>query len=108
MTIKTSFGKELEIKEPDIIVKDGKLFNKNTNCYEGIDGDRICFTARFESGSKVMTSGTVDGYTYNGLIKIRGVDTPYNVIDGYNIEHIVKVVDYTDENTVVAEIAYAD
>lgn len=40
-------------------VKDGKLFNENTNRFEGVNGDLITFTK--ENGEKY--EGTVIGYT---------------------------------------------
>lgn len=40
-------------------VKDGKLFNENTNRFEGVNGDAITFTK--ENGEKY--EGTVIGYT---------------------------------------------
>ena len=40
-------------------VKDGKLFNENTNRFEGVNGDVITFTK--ENGEKY--EGTVIGYT---------------------------------------------
>ena len=40
-------------------VKDGKLFNENTNRFEGVNGDAITFTK--ENGEKY--EGTVVGYT---------------------------------------------
>lgn len=40
-------------------VKDGKLFNENTNRFEGVNGDVITFTK--ENGEKY--EGTVVGYT---------------------------------------------
>ncbi len=41
-------------------VKDGKLFNENTNRFEGVNGDVITFTK--ENGEKY--EGTVVGYTF--------------------------------------------
>ena len=108
MKIKTNNGKEIQILEKSIIVKDGKLFNKETNFYEAIDGDKICFLTYSENGYKITTIGTVEGYTCNGEIKLRNVKLPYKVVNGYTIEHQTKIIDFEDENAVVAEIVYAE
>lgn len=108
MIIKTNTGKELEILEKDLIVKDGKLYNKSTKLFEAIEGDRISFTTKLNSGHQVITSGNVDKYTYNGKIHLMGVVLPYNAPNAYEVEHVVKIVDCIDENAVVAQVSYAD
>lgn len=109
MVIKTNNNKEIKITEKDLIVKDGKLFNKTKGFYEALDGDRISFVSSLLGGYKVSTAGTVDGYTYNGHIKLRGAVKDYNTQDGYTaIEHMTRIVDFTDENAVIAEIVYAE
>lgn len=57
----------MEIKDVDtslgLTVKNNKLFNINTQMYEGIDGDKI----EFQTNKGVM-SGTVVGYTLNQYV----------------------------------------
>jgi len=108
MVIKTNNNKEIEITESYLVIKDKKLFNKQTGCYEGLDGDKICFSKSLEGGYKVTTAGTVDGYTNNGNIRLKGVVIPYKIVGGYSIEHTTIIVDYTDENAVRTEIVYAE
>jgi hypothetical protein len=91
-----------------LVVKDNKLYNKSTKLFEAIEGDRISFTTMLNSGHKVITSGNVDKYTYNGKIYLMGVVLPYNAPKAYEVEHIVKIVDYTDDNAVVAQVSFAD
>lgn len=107
MTIKTNIGKEIEIAESYMTVKDKKLYNSNTKSYEGIDGDRISFETS-ENGNKMVVTGTVDGYTHDGLIKIRGISEPFKIGEKFIVEHLAKIVEITDENATFAEISYVD
>ena len=106
-TIKTNFGHEIKIDKPNLIVKDDKLYNTDTKKFEGLDGDRICVNRTLENGQKMSSTGTVEGYTYNGAIKLRGVKEAYQS-DSYAIEHVVKIKDFIDDNAVKTEIVYAD
>ena len=68
----------IEVTEPNIIVKDKRLYNTKLDCYEGVDGDYVSFDV--ENNGRIMTvSGTVDGYTNGRYVKIRGVEEPYDV-----------------------------
>ena len=55
--------KHIEIEDPDIIVKDKRLYNKRFDCYEGVDGDYVSFDVKLDNGSIMTIGGTVDGYT---------------------------------------------
>lgn len=107
MIIKTNTGKEIKIENSNIVVKDNKLYNKETKSFEALEGDKISFVTYNENGYKVSTTGTVDGYTCNGIVKLMGISKQYNVSGGYSIEHITKVTDYIDENAVISETVYA-
>jgi hypothetical protein len=67
-------------------VKDGKLFNKNTRRFEGVDGDKVTFIK--ENGNKY--EGTVSWYTCYQVIptKETGVEilSPKEVLS-VEIEH---------------------
>ena len=68
----------IEVTEPNIIVKDKRLYNTKLDCYEGVDGDYVSFDT--ENNGRIMTvSGVVDGYTNGRYVKIRGVKEPYDV-----------------------------
>lgn len=69
--------KKIEVINPDIIVKDKRLYNTKTDSYEGVDGDSVSFDAETKFGL-MSIKGIVDGYTDGSYVKIRGVDTPYN------------------------------
>lgn len=70
--------KHIEIEDPDIIVKDKRLYNKRLDCYEGVDGDYVSFDVKLDNGSIMRIRGTVDGYTNGPYVKLRGRDIPYN------------------------------
>lgn len=79
MHIIVNCTKHIEIEDPSIIVKDKRLYNKRFNSYEGVDGDYVSFEIKNDNGTVMSIMGTVDGYTNGSYVKIRGVDTPYNV-----------------------------
>jgi hypothetical protein len=108
MIVKTSINREIEITESYMVVKDNKLYNNNTKTYEGVDGDRVSFETTLESGSKMVTTGTVDGYTHDGVIKIKGVNEPYKIDGNFTVEHLVKIVETLDKKPIFAEISYID
>lgn len=70
--------KHIEIEDPDIIVKDKRLYNKRFDYYEGVDGDYVSFDVKLDNGSIMTIGGTVDGYTNGPYVKLRGRDIPYN------------------------------
>lgn len=107
LILKTNTGYEIKVNEPELIVKDDKLYNKKTKSFEALEGDKICFVKNLENGYKVTTVGSVEGYTFNGHVKLRGVKEPYEVT-GYSIEHVAKIAEFIDENAVKTEIIYAD
>lgn len=78
MHVIVNCNKKIEITNPDIIVKDKRLYNVKTDSYEGVDGDSVSFDAETKFGL-MSIKGVVDGYTDGCYVKIRGVDAPYNV-----------------------------
>ena len=99
----------LNVFEKCLIIKNGRLFNTNTNEYEAIEGDKITFCASTTSNSDCWVSGTVDGYTCNRRIKLRGVRELYASKMGTKktIEHLSKITDSdceNDENEYVSQM----
>ena len=86
---------ELDIHEKYLMDKDKKLYNTATKSFEGIEGDVITFLV----GNKEI-SGTVEEYTRNKYIKLRGVEKPYeNYSEIISIEHVSVITSSEDENT---------
>ena len=107
MVIKTNNNKEIKITEKDLVIQDGKLFNKTNGFYEALDGDTISFVTNIFNGYKITTRGTVDGYTYNGHIKLKGSKIEYEANYGYSsINHMTRILETIDENAVRTEIVY--
>ena len=52
----------LTIDNPDIKVREGKLYNTKTQLFEGVQGDTVWFLVD-RGGWYVSTRGIVDGYT---------------------------------------------
>lgn len=82
MKIEINNSKVLDIKEEHLIIKNNKLYNNVTKQYEGVDGDRVTFYVKAASGAKCWTTGTIDGYTCDRIVKIRGVEQPYEIAEG--------------------------
>lgn len=95
MVIEINKNLILNVFEQCLVVKDGKLFNTNTNEYEAIEGDKVkfCFTNYF--GVDCWVSGTVDGYTCNRRIKLKGVHDLYAIKHGTKktIKHLSVITD---------------
>ncbi len=109
MIIKTDLGVFIDINDKKFIVKDKKLYNTETERFEGVDGDYVYFTTFMKtSGSKVITSGSVDGYTNGNRVKLKGVSKTYDSVIDVNIEHFRSVDVYTDENAIKIEPIFVD
>lgn len=100
MKIKVNGYKILDINKP-LTVKDGRLYNTETKCFEGVDGDSVTFTITRDS-NEIIVMGTVHGYTCGDTITIRPNET-YHDVKGLKIEHIssVKFHDETEELNLV-------
>jgi len=91
--------KTITIDDPDIKVKDGKLYNSKTKLFEGVQGDTVWFLVE-KNGTFVSTRGIVDGYTNDRKVKLMGKKEPYTTYNEHKkIEHlsIVKLVDEEEE-----------
>lgn len=89
----------LTIDNPDIKVREGKLYNTKTQLFEGVQGDTVWFLVD-RGGWYVSTRGIVDGYTDYRTVKLVGKEEPYTAYSEFKrIEHLstVKVVDDEDE-----------
>ena len=82
MRIEINNSKTLTILEQNLIVKNHRLYNTVTNEYEALDGDKIQFCVISANGSKVWIGGTVEGYTCNRRIKLKGVNELYAAAQG--------------------------
>lgn len=109
MIIKTDTGVSIKINDKKFVVKNKKLYNTETKKFEGVDGDYVYFTTFMKlSGAKIITSGSVDGYTNGDKIKLKGVTKTYDSVTNVNIEHFRSIEAYTDENAVKLEPVFAD
>ena len=77
---------KVDVKEQDLVIKDGKLFNTTTGKFEGIDGDVVTYTVE-KNGTKFFCCGTVDGYTYNSRVKLRTKSEATTDATGVRIDH---------------------
>ena len=100
MLIEINNSTKIDIKEDWLVVKDGKLYNATTKKYEGIDGDIISFL-----NGNMITKGTVDGYTCNDKIKLRGIDKTYKGVKDIRIEHMSIVTNSEEDELFLAENA---
>lgn len=76
MLIKVNKDRILDVKEEHLIVKDKMLYNTKTKEYEGVDGDIASFEFE-EDGRTVCFSGSVESYTCDDKVCIRGCNEPY-------------------------------
>jgi len=99
MKIEINNSKVIEVEEKHLIVKNGRLYNSTTKQYEGIEGDRVTFFTITDLGSKCYTSGTVDGYTCDNRVKLRGVEKPYTIGEGClkTVEHLSRITNSDSE-----------
>ena len=89
----------LTIKEPHIMVREGKLYNTETQLFEGVQGDAVWFLID-KGGWYVSKQGIVEGYTCNRKIKLIGTDNEFTSYNEHKrIEHLstVKVIDDEEE-----------
>ena len=102
MVIEINENLILTVFEQCLVVKDGKLFNTNTNEFEAIEGDKIKFCFVNDFGVDCWIAGTVDGYTCNRRIKLKGNRDLYAMKSGTKkvIEHYSKITDsdYDEED----------
>lgn len=105
MTIKVNNDYTFDVKEKDLIVKDGKLYNTTTKSFEGIEGDLVEFELKDFNNRVMVVRGTVDGYTYGGRVKLRGRDTVYTDATNKKVTNISSI---TEENIVVAPVMEID
>lgn len=95
MVIEINDSLVLTVFEQCLTIKDGKLYNTNTEQFEAIDGDKVRFCITNNFGVDCWISGTVDGYTCNRRIKLKGVRELYAIKYGTKkiIEHNSKITD---------------
>ena len=108
MKILVSNGFEIEINEEHLVVKDNKLYNTETNNYEGVEGDCVTFTTFLPSGHSVQTRGVVNGYTDGDVVKIRGVKLPYVHVMDKMVEHTYTVTSLEEEKSFKTDVVFAD
>ena len=77
MRIEINNSKTLTIVEQNLIVKNHRLYNTVTDEYEALDGDKVQFCIKTETGGRQWISGIVEGYTCNRRIKLKGVNELY-------------------------------
>ena len=77
MKIKLDNSKVIDVAESMLTVKGGKLYNKMTNKFEGLDGDEITFYILDKEGKKLRMKGIVEGYTCNRRIQLKGARDLY-------------------------------
>lgn len=95
MLIRLDNGKSINVVEKCLTVINGKLYNTDTQQYEGLDGDKVEFYFTNQHGHQCWVRGTVDGYTCNRRIKLQDVNELYatSLNSKKIINHISKVVD---------------
>lgn len=105
MIVELDECKTIKIDDACIIVKNGRLFNTVTKQFEGVDGDRVTFYVNGENGNKCWISGTVDGYTCNRRVKLKGVNKLYAIASDCTkvIDSLSRITD-TDCEEQVEEI----
>ena len=106
MKIKTDSGLVIDIKEKNLIVKNKRLYNTETKCYEGVDGDYAKFT-HTKGIQPILISGPIDGYTNGSNVKLRRSELCTNAKD-VKIEHIYGVELIEDEILIKSDIVYTD
>ena len=103
MRIEINNSKTINVIEKNLIVKNNKLYNVVTNEYEAPDGDRIQFCTVLANGKKAWIGGTVDGYTCNRRIKLKGDGSLYASLQstGKVVERhsTITDTDYVEEET---------
>lgn len=77
MLIRLNNGKSINVVEKCLTVINGKLYNTDTQQYEGLDGDKVEFYFTNQHGHQCWVRGTVDGYTCNRRIKLQDVNELY-------------------------------
>ena len=95
MIIEVNNSKTYTVHEQCLIVINGKLLNNMTNKFEGVDGDKVTFYNLDKFGHKCWISGTVEGYTCNRRIKLKGVKELYACYNGAEktIDHSSTITD---------------
>lgn len=95
MLIRLDNGKSINVVEKCLTIINGKLYNTDTQQYEGLDGDKVEFYFTNQHGHQCWVRGTVDGYTCNRRIKLQDVNELYatSLNSKKVINHISKVVD---------------
>ena len=103
MKVEINNSKTLVIPEQNLIIKHNRLYNTVTKDYEAIDGDKIQFCIKTDKGIRTWISGTVEGYTCNRRIKLKGVNELYAAMEniGKVIERcsVITDTDYVGEET---------
>lgn len=84
-----------DVYEKCLIVKNGKLYNTNTNEYEAIEGDKITFCSSTNTNSETWIHGTVENYTCNRRVKLKGICELYAIKLGTKkiIQHLSSITD---------------
>ena len=94
MKIKINNERVIDILDDEnLVVANKRLYNKKTKSFEGIDGDLVSFTI----GDRIH-KGTVEGYTNDGTISIRGDKTIYKGVKGKKIDHISVITSFEEGN----------
>jgi len=106
MLIRLDNGKSINVVEKCLTVINGKLYNTDTQQYEGLDGDKVEFYFTNQHGHQCWVRGTVDGYTCNRRIKLQDVNELYatSLNSKKIINHISKIVDCGNMVVSVKEI----
>ena len=106
MLIRLDNGKSINVVEKCLTVINGKLYNTDTQQYEGLDGDKVEFYFTNQHGHQCWVRGTVEGYTCNRRIKLQDVNELYatSLNSKKIINHISKIVDCGNMVVSVKEI----
>ena len=100
MQIEINHDKTITILEPNLVIRNGKLFNTDTNEYEAINGDKVEFSTTDCKGNHFWISGIVQGYTCNRRIQLKGSAELY-ACDS-NVKKIIT------HRAIITRISYAD
>ena len=108
LEVRLNNGVSLDIEDEHLIIKDKRLYNTKTKSFEGVDGDHVSFTTILSGGTKCITSGTVDGYTNENRIKLKGVLKTYENFKDKKVEHFYSIDSFDDKNSVVLDTVFAE
>ncbi len=97
MYIEVDNCKVINVVEKCLIVKDKRLYNTVTKQFEGVEGDGVTICYLNAVGEKCWVSGTVEGYTCNRRVKLRGNPCLFSCAEGtIKIINVLATITDTD------------